>query len=210
MSRVGKLICVEGPEGAGKTTLFRNLQGALGTEKFLFCREPGGTPFGEDLRSVIFSHADIVPGAQFLLFMASRLHIFDTVIRPALLNGIHVVTDRMDASTYAYQVFGNNPELETVFNLLRRFYLAPIEESDWLKPLYLFLDLPPEEGFARIESSGREKNSFDMKSQEFHRRVYEGYKFFIPTMNHVTVDARQSEQDVLAIALGIIREHVGE
>ncbi len=197
---IGKLICLEGGEGAGKTTVFARLKGHLPESQYAFFREPGGTLFGEELRSVIFAYPNISSEAQLLLFMASRLHIFQTEIRPALGRGVHVVTDRMDASTFAYQVFGTPGGIEAVFNELRRIYLAPIGDSDWLKPVYLFLDTPPEIGLARARE--RAGNTYDAKSLEYHTRVYEGYKHFIPLHEHRVVDATRDPdlvfEDVLA------------
>lgn len=203
---IGKLFCLEGTEGAGKTTLLRSLKGHLDKNRFAFMREPGGTPFGEDLRKVIFAHPDITPETQLLLFMASRIHIFESEIRPRLLDGIHVITDRMDASTFAYQVFGQNGGIEVVFNELRRVYLAPVGKGDWLKPFYIFLNITPEDGLARV--TGRTGNSYDKKPIEYHRRVYEGYKHFIPTQNHVVIDATLSAEKVLQGVLEVIHSQI--
>jgi len=206
MKNIGKLICLEGPEGAGKSTQLARLQAKLdSTNKFVFVREPGGTPFGEDVRRVIFAHKVSV-GAQFLLFMASRLHIFETVVRPALGQGKHVITDRMDASTFAYQVFGSEQlHLEDVFNLLRRIYLAPIETSDWLVPQYIFLDIKPDVGLSRRHSSAEALNSFDLETLSYHQRVYAGYQHFIPTQrNSCSIDASRSEEEVFQDVLHVV------
>lgn len=203
---IGKLFCLEGTEGAGKTTLIESLKLLLDKSRFAFMREPGGTPFGEDLRKVIFAHPDITPEAQLLLFMSSRIHIFETEIRPRLSRGIHVITDRMDASTYAYQVFGQNGGIEVVFNELRRIYLAPVGNGDWLKPFYIFLNITPEDGLARV--SGRLGNSYDRKPMEYHKRVYEGYKHFIPTQKHAMIDASLTPERVLQAAMDAIHSQI--
>jgi len=206
MLEIGKLICLEGPEGAGKSTQLTRLQLELdSTGKFVFVREPGGTPFGEDVRKVIFAHK-VAVDSQFLLFMASRLHIFETVVRPALAQGKHVITDRMDASTFAYQVFGTEHlRLEDMFNLLRRIYLAPIGTSDWLVPQYIFLDVKPEVGLSRRRSSSEALNSFDLEALPYHKRVYAGYQHFIPLQRgSSSIDASRSEEEVFQDILHVV------
>ena len=51
----GFFITLEGCEGSGKSTQLKNLQNYLekNGKKFIFTREPGGTPIAEEIRNII-------------------------------------------------------------------------------------------------------------------------------------------------------------
>ena len=102
-------IVVEGPEGAGKSTLVRWLGATLRTEggDVLTVREPGGTPLAEAARKLALkSRHERAIGADLFLILAARADLVDRVIRPALANGRVVIADRFGLSTIAYQVAG--------------------------------------------------------------------------------------------------------
>src|SRR4051812_32657866 len=70
-------------------------------------REPGGTPVGDQLRTIVLHpESQLTPRAEALLFMASRAELVHRVVRPALDRGATVILDRFFLSTYAYQVVG--------------------------------------------------------------------------------------------------------
>src|SRR4051812_49070264 len=106
--RHGRFIVLEGGDGAGKS----RLQAALGERvaaggfRVKLPREPGGTELGERVREVLNTSALDDPMAELLLFEAARAHLVQTVIRPALLDGTHLLCDRFSASSLAYQAYG--------------------------------------------------------------------------------------------------------
>ena len=112
----GLLIVLEGSEGAGKTTQLKLLADRLREEGIdvLSLREPGGTPLGDAIRSILLDPGQsISPASEALLFMASRAEIVRERIDPALERGVVVLMDRFFLSTYAYQIFGRGlPEAE--------------------------------------------------------------------------------------------------
>src|SRR5256885_5008657 len=112
----GKLIVLEGAEGAGKTTQIRFLAERL-TRAGIQCvavREPGGTPVGDDIREILLQpEQEITASTEALLFMASRAELVNREIVPSLQKGMVVLVDRFFLSTYAYQIFGRGlPEPE--------------------------------------------------------------------------------------------------
>src|SRR5690606_20934313 len=94
----GLFVCLEGPDGGGKSTQAARLAGALRSvgREVVSCRDPGGTPLGERLRALVKERGEVAIGlrAEMLLFMASRAQLVEQVIRPALESGRVVVCDR--------------------------------------------------------------------------------------------------------------------
>jgi dTMP kinase len=99
-----RLIAFEGCDASGKTTQARLLADRIGA---LWTREPGDTPAGARIRSLLLDHspegASLHPRTEALLMAADRAQHVTEVIEPALASGRHVVTDRFLASSVAYQ-----------------------------------------------------------------------------------------------------------
>ena len=170
----GFLVSLEGPEGAGKTSVLEALIPILedrGVE-VLTTREPGGVLIGEKIREVILdpSHTEMDPKTELLLYIASRRqHLVEKVL-PALAAGKLVIMDRFIDSSVAYQGFGRGLDKEAI-DWLNEF------ATDGLKPdLTLYFDIEVEEGLARIAAnSNREINRLDMEGLDLHRKVRQGY-----------------------------------
>lgn len=126
----GVFVTIEGVDGAGKTTVLENIRDLLApyAEKYgsqVFTREPGGTPFGELIRSNILTHrGDDKPNAttELLCMLASRVHHLEHLIMPALeANGI-VVCSRFNDSTRVLQgALGGRGELIQELSKLKEF-----------------------------------------------------------------------------------------
>ena len=108
----GLFIAFEGGDGAGKSTQAARLAGSLEARGLtvLRTREPGGTPIGEKLRSLVLDHGHghIDAHTEALIFAASRAAHASQVIRPALERGEVVLTDRYIDSSVAYQGAGRD------------------------------------------------------------------------------------------------------
>ncbi len=113
----GTFVTLEGGEGAGKSTHARLLAAALRHAGYdvVQVREPGGTPIGEALRSILLApeSAALTAEAELFLYEAARAQIVAEVIAPALVRGAAVVCDRFTDSTLAYQGAGRG--LDPVF-----------------------------------------------------------------------------------------------
>lgn len=153
MSGRGRLICLEGIEGVGKSTHLPALADLL-RDRGVECvptREPGGTPFGGRLREVLLD-GETAPAsaeAELLLLFAARAEHLHAVIVPALARGVWVLTDRFLDASFVYQGLGRDLGAERVQALV-----------DWLMPglrpdLVLVLDADVDVALARVRRRGR-------------------------------------------------------
>jgi dTMP kinase len=171
----GKLIVLEGPEGAGKTTQAPLIAEWLNTagHPAIALREPGGTPIGDQIRGILLDTPDGAVGdaAEALLYMASRAQLVDRIIRPALALGTIVLLDRFFLSTYAYQVAGRGLPEEKVraANQLAVGGLVP--------DLTIMLTIPPDQGMARVAQRGAH-DRLERADREFHERVSRAFAAF--------------------------------
>jgi dTMP kinase len=169
----GFFLVLEGPEGAGKSTLADTLGERLRAAGFnpLMVREPGGTAAAEALRAELL-HADRhwTPEKELLYIVTARADLVGQVIGPALAAGRVVVSDRYDLSTMAYQASGRGLPLPMVTWVNRA-------ATGGLKPdLTLILDLPPEAGAARQLAAGKSRDRLDREPMDFHQRVAARYR----------------------------------
>ena len=182
-------ISFEGGEGAGKTTQSRLLCRRLreAGQCAILVHEPGSTPLGEYLRSYLKSNDPLTAEAELLLFEAARVELVTRTIEPDLLSGCHVIADRFEASTVAYQGYGRGLDLEVVDRLNRFAVRGRTPDITFL------LDMDPAEGLRRVGSRqlslalASERNSlvqgeapeaqprFEEEALEFHRRVRRGF-----------------------------------
>ncbi|MCI0584823.1 MAG: dTMP kinase [Chloroflexi bacterium] len=173
----GRLITLEGPEGAGKTVLARRLADALAARGHAvrLTREPGGTPLGERVRALLLGRSTsseddpaIDPRADALLFNAARAQLVADVIRPALDAGEVVLCARFTDSTLAYQGYGAGLPIDELRSIAR------VATGGLSPDLTILLDVAPEVGIRRKSPGARNRfeASFDL---DFHRRVRDGF-----------------------------------
>ena len=170
----GRLIVLEGPEGAGKTTQLRLLADRIDASgrKVLTLREPGGTPLGDAIRTILLDSAhEMTPVAEALLFMASRAEIVRLKIDPALNDGVIVLMDRFFLSTYAYQIGGRGLDENEIrqANALATGGLVP--------DLTVVIDVSPTDGLARAATRGKH-DRMERSGDEFHSKVAGAFSLF--------------------------------
>lgn len=168
----GKFISFEGPDGAGKTSVIRQIKAdliaQLGADRVLYSREPGGSPISEQIRQVLFApeNTDMDARTEALLFAASRRQHVVSTLRPALDAGKVILCDRYVDSSVVYQGVGRQLGEETIWKLNQY-------AIDGLMPgLTLDLDVPSELGLRRIaEHRADQVNRLDKEKLSFHHMV---------------------------------------
>lgn len=167
-------VAFEGINGCGKSTLLTNVARTLEgmQHQVTTTREPGGTPLGVEIRSLLLDWRGEKksPLAELLLFAADRAEHGEKVIRPALLKGHKVLCDRYLYSTLAFQGYGRGLPREWIdtANTLATQGLAP--------ELVILMDLDPKEGLRRAKSrAASDRDSFEEEEVAFHQRIREGF-----------------------------------
>lgn len=174
-----KFITFEGIDGSGKSTQMRLLANELHARGFdvVTTREPGGTPLGTRLRSLLLDTETIVdPLAELLLYAADRAQHVSTLVRPALASGKIVLSDRYADATVAYQGAGRRLDPEVIQQVVQ------LATGGLVPDLTLLFDLDVSEGHARrahrrerAQTEGHGGDRLDNETTEFHTRVRAAY-----------------------------------
>jgi dTMP kinase len=165
----GLFLGLDGVDGAGKTTQCRQLAEWLTGQghAVTVCRDPGGTPVGDQIRSLLLDRAGVIEArTELFLFMASRSALVEQVIRPALELGRVVIVDRFVLSTVVYQGHAGGMNTGAIWELGR------LATGGLLPELTLVLDLPVNAAQAR--KSGP-VDRMEAKGAAFLEQVREGF-----------------------------------
>lgn len=170
--RQGFFVALEGIDGSGTTTQSQLLAARL--ERLGVCvvrtREPGGTPLGEQLRTLLLDpRIEVDARAEVLLYAAARAQHVNEVVAPALAKGAVVVTDRYVASSVAYQGYGRGLGSDLVWQVNK------VAVGTCLPDLTLYLDLPPSEALRRRRQRGTAPDRIELCGDVFQARVRQGY-----------------------------------
>ena len=169
----GKLITLEGGEGAGKSTVLDALRLQLAQHGIdvVVTREPGGTPVGEAIRSLLLdpARAGLCAETELLLMFASRAQLVRELVDPALAAGRWVLSDRFTDASFAYQGGGRGQPLARIAEL-ERWAAAGLRPD-----LTLLLDLPVDEGLARVRGRGP-ADRIEMENAHFFENVRAAYR----------------------------------
>jgi len=203
----GVFITFEGGEGAGKTTLIEKVMRWLVGEgrEVLRTREPGGTPLGEEIRTLLLQprETELSPYTELCLFLASRAQHIREIILPALKLGKIVLCDRFNDSSIAYQGVARGLGREKV-------QAVCAFASEGLTPhLTLYLDIDPETGLRRAKNS-RAQDRIESEDIAFHTRIRDGYLAIAKAdpKRFCLLDASQPPETVFHQAMHLLRRHV--
>jgi dTMP kinase len=199
----GKLIVIEGGDGAGKSTQIENFRSLFG-ERFILTREPGGTEYAEKIRTLALEdplacHADGI--TLFMLMWGSRAEHMNHLVIPSLEEGKIIVSDRFDSSTFAYNVCAQDQgHLKEYFWQTRQAVLG-----EYVPDLYIYLDLDPKIGEKRLQGRDDEKNHFDRRSSDFKNKVRRGFFEFFKSVPHAVIDATQTREKMFDDILEVLK-----
>ncbi|MBQ0902707.1 dTMP kinase [Micromonospora sp. U21] len=207
----GLFVVFEGGEGAGKSTQLAALAERLRGQgrDVVVTREPGATTVGQRIRSLVLDNSgDEAPSprAEALLYAADRAHHVAAVVRPALVRGGVVISDRYVDSSLAYQGAGRT---------------LPVDEVSWLsswatgglKPdLVVLLDVEPQTGLSRVASRSEGADRLEAESIAFHERVR--YAFLdlaaADPKRYLVLDASRPAEEITEQVVRRIEETLGK
>jgi dTMP kinase len=201
----GKLITIEGIDGAGKTTLAAALAEELRARGIAVevMREPGGVPAAERIRTLVGDPAlRIGPRAEALLYAAARAQLAQEALRPLLREATWVLLDRFVDSSLAYQGGGRELGIEAV-RAINEFAVRGLRPDRTL-----LLTVDPELGRSRASARAAPPDRLEREQQDFFRRTAAAYLALCAEEPDriVGIDASQPPDRVLAAALAALAD----
>ena len=207
MNPRGRFITLEGGEGAGKSTAARYIRQWLAERgrEAIVTREPGGSPLGEAIRSIVLGEWEerMPVTAEVLLMFAARAAHMQNTILPALAAGKDVICDRFVDSTYAYQGCGHGfPES----------YLQSLEAmvlKNLVPDLTIVFDIDPAAGLERTARRG-EQNRFESETASFMGRVRQAFldRAHAQPGRYAVINAGQALDVVQAALAGVLESRL--
>lgn len=170
----GFFITLEGIDGVGKSTQAKKLSDTLKQEGYrvVTTREPGGSEIGDSIRNILLNKKfnEMTPQTEVLLYAASRSEHVQKLIKPLLIQGKIVISDRYIDSSLAYQgIAGQVGE-----NLVLTVNQIAI---DGLWPdLTIVLDVDPVELEKRDPKSPKGKDRIELKGLSYQIKVREAFR----------------------------------
>lgn len=202
----GRLITLEGGEGAGKSTQAGLLANALVAQgvPVLRTREPGGAPAAEALRTLLLEgDVSFCPQAETLLHFGARAEHVARTIRPALEAGTWVVCDRFYDSTMAYQGYGLGVDRGMIATLIGMVEVHP--------DVTIVLDVSAQVAVERQVRRGMARDRYERLDVLFHQRVTAGFREIAKSAPKrcVVVNADGDEQATHATIMRLLANRLG-
>jgi dTMP kinase len=204
----GLFISFEGPDGAGKTTqvqLLANLLAASG-HTMTVTREPGGTPLGDKIRTLLLdpANSEMCAETEALLYAATRAQHVTQVIAPALARGEIVISDRYADSTVVYQGAARALD-ENRLKALNEFAVKGV-----MPDLTILLDAEVALLQSRLAGRG-DCDRIEQEDVKFHEAVRQGFLALAARQSRIKVVSALGEQsDVQAAIAAVVRQFLEE
>jgi|SRR5699024_114060 len=202
-----QFITFEGIEGAGKSTQIDTVAECLKQHDidFIVTREPGGTPFAEEIRALLIAHRgeQVAPMTELLLLFAARAQHLQQIILPALQAGKWVLCDRFTDATYAYQ--GGGRELSK--NDIQQ--LEALVQKGLQPDKTLLFDIPVQQGLGRAAKRAV-LDRFESEQEAFFARVREAYLERVASHpeRYLVIDGSQSLATVTAAVITAVKANL--
>ena len=199
-------ITLDGIDGVGKSTQIERLAQFLAScgHEVLKVRDPGSTPVGAKLRELLLeSDLDLHRRTEAMLFMASRCEMIETTIRPALRQGISVISDRFLLANVVYQSIGGDVSAEQLWQMGRW-------ANGGLQPdLTILLDLSAEVSVARIKGPA---DRMERRGIDYLESVRQAFLRELPNSGPSTavINADQTPDDVARDIREVVEKAVGK
>jgi dTMP kinase len=200
----GRLITIEGLDGAGKTTLATRLRDELAARRPVrLLREPGGVALSERIRELVKDPAlRCDPRAEALLYAAARAQLVDERLAPLLAGGTWVLLDRFVDSSLAYQGAGRGLGIDAI-GALNAFATAGLTPDRTL-----LLRVDPASARARLQDRSDVLDRFEREEQPFFAAIAAAYdELAARDPQRVRVlDASGPPETVVALALDALAD----
>lgn len=195
-------VVIEGRDYAGKSSVISELVSRI-DRPLQVVREPGGTSFGETIRKIVLEQQTeetrLSQTEELTLMMAQRSYLHRKVITPALQDGKMIISDRGEATTYAYQVNHHNDNS----------FMALHDDMDLRTPdIFFYLDVSYDQYLKRKAGRGVEHQFHDVMDRKLfeHRgRRYEEYMQRLIPANTRFVFGPQEQRSPVQVADVIIK-----
>ncbi|WP_406614014.1 dTMP kinase [Mycoplasma corogypsi] len=203
-------ITFEGLDGSGKTTIINMIVNQISIDfphlKHIFTREPGGKDLkeAERIREIILDpESDLSSIAEAFLYTTSRRIHLEKVVWPALNENKIVFCDRYVDSFYAYQGFARGLGLDYVKAITN------LAIDNTMPEITVFFDITPSESRTRIQKSRLIEDRLEKEKEDFHNKVYLGYKEIIISEPNrfIVVNARNEIDQVFQEVYSKLLQH---
>ena len=168
----GRLITIEGIDGAGKTTLAAGLLDALAARgrDVRLLREPGGVAAAERIRELVIDpELHVTARTEALLYAAARAQLVEEAIEPLLATGTWLLLDRFIDSSLAYQGGGRQLGIGPV-RAINEFAIRTARPD---RTLLLMID--PGLGRSRSSSRAGAPDRLEREQDDFFDRTNAAY-----------------------------------
>jgi dTMP kinase len=201
----GRLITIEGLDGAGKTTVAAGLKQAIASRgiSIELLREPGGVRTSERIRALVKDpSAQITDRAEALLYAAARAQLTEEALEPLLSDGTWVLLDRFIDSSLAYQGAGRGLGIDEV-RAINTFGTGGLTPD---RTLLLVID--PAVGYSRARGRSESPDRLELENREFFDRIAGGYEQLASAEPERIrrIDASRAPDAVLADAIAEISD----